>query len=164
MTTFGFELAVDSILAEVILGPHPALGQLNAGYLASIFGLLNIVTRPSGGLAADLLYARFGVHAKKYFCLFLGILQGAFTIAFGKFLQGSAHSDLTVMMVLIVFMAVTCGMGNGANFSLVPHCNVHNNGVMSVTFSDGAEIASTHYLYSYRTGIVGAFGNLGGIW
>ncbi|KAF9045791.1 MFS general substrate transporter [Hymenopellis radicata] len=107
MTTFGFELAVDSILAEVILG----------------------------GLVADLLYARFGVQAKKYFCLILGILQG--------FLQGSASSDLAVMMVLIVFMAVTCEMGNGANFSLVPHCNIYNNGVM--------------------TGIVGAFGNLGGI-
>jgi NNP family nitrate/nitrite transporter-like MFS transporter len=34
-------------------------------------------------------------------------------------------------------------MANGANFSLVPHCNVYNNGVMS--------------------GLVGGFGNVGGI-
>jgi len=34
-------------------------------------------------------------------------------------------------------------MANGANFSLVPHCNAYNNGVMS--------------------GLVGAFGNVGGI-
>ncbi|KAG6852834.1 hypothetical protein C0991_008707 [Blastosporella zonata] len=34
-------------------------------------------------------------------------------------------------------------LANGANFALVPHCNSYNNGVMS--------------------GIVGSFGNLGGI-
>lgn len=40
-------------------------------------------------------------------------------------------------------MAVFCELANGANFALVPHCNSFNNGVM--------------------TGIVGAFGNVGGI-
>lgn len=46
-------------------------------------------------------------------------------------------------MGLIALMAIFCEMANGANFSLVPHCNPFNNGVMS--------------------GLVGGFGNLGGI-
>jgi NNP family nitrate/nitrite transporter-like MFS transporter len=69
MTTFGFELAVDSVLAHVLLDPHPELGQLNAGYLASVFGLLNIWTRPMGGFVADILYARWGIKTKKYWTL-----------------------------------------------------------------------------------------------
>lgn len=68
-TTFGFELAVDSVLATVLLEPHPELGQLNAGYLASVFGLLNVWTRPLGGFIADLLYARYGIKSKKYWTL-----------------------------------------------------------------------------------------------
>jgi NNP family nitrate/nitrite transporter-like MFS transporter len=47
------------------------------------------------------------------------------------------------MMGLVVMMALACNTVNGINFSLVPHCNSYNNGVMS--------------------GIVGAFGNVGGI-
>lgn len=38
MSTFGFELAVDSNLHHDLLQTHPGLGQLNAGYLASVFG------------------------------------------------------------------------------------------------------------------------------
>jgi NNP family nitrate/nitrite transporter-like MFS transporter len=38
MSTFGFELAVDSNLHHDLLLTHPNLGDLNAGYLASIFG------------------------------------------------------------------------------------------------------------------------------
>lgn len=130
MTTFGFELCVDSILASVILNTHPGLGQLNAGYLASVYGLLNVFTRPLGGAVADLLYSRYAVRSKKYLCLILGIMQGAFTVGFGKFMQSSAVPDLGVMMIFVILMAITSEMANGAIFSLVPHCNSSNNGVM----------------------------------
>jgi NNP family nitrate/nitrite transporter-like MFS transporter len=46
-------------------------------------------------------------------------------------------------MLFVVLMACACELANGANFSLVPHCNAFNNGFM--------------------TAIVGAFGNVGGI-
>jgi NNP family nitrate/nitrite transporter-like MFS transporter len=143
MTTFGFELAVDSVMAQVILTPHPSLGQLNAGYLASVFGLLNLFTRPLGGFLADRLYANYGVKSKKYLVIALGVMQGVFTIGFGKFLQSKESPDLGVMMGFVVLMAFCNEFANGANFSLVPHCNSYNNGVMS--------------------GLVGGFGNLGGI-
>lgn len=143
MTTFGFELAVDSVLATVILHPHPELGQLDAGYLASIFGLMNIWTRPLGGFIADILYAKYGIKWKKYWTIACGVLQGLFCLGFGLLLERETKPDLGVMMGLVVLMAVFNEMGNGANFSLVPHCNVYNNGVMS--------------------GLVGAFGNVGGI-
>lgn len=46
-------------------------------------------------------------------------------------------------MGLVALMGIFCEMANGSNFSLVPHANSFNNGVMS--------------------GIVGGMGNLGGI-
>lgn len=43
MTTFGFELAVDSNLGHDLLLSHQSLGMLNAGYLASVFGASSAV-------------------------------------------------------------------------------------------------------------------------
>ncbi|GHJ84651.1 hypothetical protein NliqN6_1053 [Naganishia liquefaciens] len=143
MTTFGFELAVDSILANVILKHHPNLGMEKAGYYASVFGLLNIVTRPLGGILADMLYRKFGVGIKKYWMLGLGIGQGVLTIGFGMLLKNEVKPSIGAMMGIIVCLAFFNEMANGANFAIVPHCNSFNNGVMS--------------------GLVGAFGNLGGI-
>jgi len=55
MTTFGFELAVDANLANVFYAGHSSttFTQLNAGYYASAFGFYNFVTRPLGGILAD---------------------------------------------------------------------------------------------------------------
>lgn len=118
MTTFGFELAVDSILANVILKHHPELGLEKAGYYASVFGLLNIVTRPLGGILADLLYAKYGVWIKKYFTLGLGIGQGIFTIGFGMLLKNEAKPSIGATMGIIVCLAFFNEMANGANFSM----------------------------------------------
>ncbi|KAL7410258.1 putative high affinity nitrate transporter [Mrakia frigida] len=142
-TTFGFELAVDSNLANDYLKSHPDLGMLNAGYLASIFGFLNLFTRPLGGLFADVLYAKFGVKSKVHFTAALGLIQGILCIGFGQWLSVTEVPSLAGMTLFVVAIAFANEMANGANFSLVPHCNAYNNGVMS--------------------GLVGAFGNVGGI-
>lgn len=47
------------------------------------------------------------------------------------------------MVLFVVAIAFCNEMANGANFALVPHCNSYSNGTMS--------------------GLVGAMGNLGGI-
>ncbi|KAK4703292.1 MFS transporter, NNP family, nitrate/nitrite transporter, partial [Phenoliferia sp. Uapishka_3] len=150
MTTFGFELAVDANLANVLYASHSTtagFGQVHAGYYASVFGFLNFVTRPLGGFLADRIYVRYGVKGKKHFTVILGILQGAFSLGMGLYqrniyLAGNLPS-LNTQMGFIVLMAVFCEMANGANFALVPHCNAFNNGFMS--------------------GLVGGMGNLGGI-
>jgi len=164
LTTFGFELAVDSFLVTILfdLFIHRKSGwsQLQAGYYTSTFGFLNIVTRPTGGFLADFLYKRFGVPGKKYLTLGLGFGQGLVAIGLGVYIlhhttgafsatvataaaNHGERPDLAVIMGLVTIMAVLNEMANGSNFSLVPHCNPYSNGVVS--------------------GIVGASGNLGGI-
>ncbi|QRV85668.1 major facilitator superfamily transporter [Ceratobasidium sp. AG-Ba] len=149
LTTFGFELAVDSNLVNVLYGLYksPSFGQLKAGYITAIYGLLNIVTRPMGGFIGDWVYRRWGVPGKKYFMLLCGFLEGALSIALGLYIEthhknGSTPHLATVIGIFVV-MAIFNEAGCGANFALVPHCNPYSNGLMS--------------------GIVGSMGNLGGI-
>lgn len=149
VTTFGFELAVDANLVNVLYGLYksPSFGQLKAGYITAIYGLLNIWTRPLGGFIGDMIYRRWGVPGKKWFMLFCGFVEGALSIALGLYIEthhkNGSVPDLATVIGIFVVMAIFNEAGCGANFALVPHCNPYSNGLMS--------------------GIVGSMGNLGGI-
>jgi NNP family nitrate/nitrite transporter-like MFS transporter len=138
--SFGAELAINSILGTYYQKNFKQLGQTTSGQWAAMFGLLNVVTRPLGGIIADLLYRRFtNVWIKKIWIHTLGIITGVFLIIIGVL---DPH-DTTTMFGLIAGMAIFLEAGNGANFALVPHVLPHANGVVS--------------------GMTGATGNFGGI-
>lgn len=145
LTTFGYELAIDANLANVLftLYKSPTFGQTKAGYIASIFGFLNVLTRPLGGYFGDLIYKKFGVPGKKYLLISLGIAQGLLSVGLGLYIDNNQHPSLIIIIVLLILGAFACEAANGVNFSLVPHCNPCSNGLMS--------------------GIVGGMGNFGGI-
>lgn len=145
MTTFGYELAIDANLATVLytLLKSPTFGQTKAGYIAGIYGLLNMFSRPLGGYFGDLIYVKFGVPGKKYLTIACGVAQGLLSLGLGFYIDNHSHPSLTVIIVIFVILAIFNEVANGVNFSLVPHCNPNSNGFM--------------------TGIVGAMGNLGGI-
>ncbi|KDR71729.1 hypothetical protein GALMADRAFT_270867 [Galerina marginata CBS 339.88] len=149
-TTFGVELAIDSQLSNVLFTlftkKRPGFTQTTAGYYTSIFGFLNLVTRPFGGYLGDVIYRHYGTKGKKIWTLMCGLIMGVSLLAGGFYLQNhrlSNDTQLPILMGVFTISAIFSEFGNGANFSLVPHCNAYNNGVMS--------------------GIVGSFGNLGGI-
>jgi MFS transporter, NNP family, nitrate/nitrite transporter len=138
--SFGGELAINSYLASYYLRNFPELGQTHAGQWASMFGLLNVFTRPLGGIISDLLYRKtHSLWAKKAWILFVGITSGAFNIAIGL----TDPQDQATMFGLIAGMAFFLEAGNGANFGLIPHVHPHANGIIS--------------------GFTGAAGNLGGV-
>jgi NNP family nitrate/nitrite transporter-like MFS transporter len=116
------------------------LGQTGTGRWAAMFGLLNVVFRPAGGMISDFLYRKTGkVYSKKVLLHTLGVITGAFQIAIGV-LDSHSHST---MFGLVAGMAFFLEAGNGANFSLVPHVHPFANGIIS--------------------GVTGATGNFGGI-
>ncbi|KAK4621484.1 Nitrate transporter [Fulvia fulva] len=138
--SFGGELAINSYLGAYYLRNFPYLGQTQAGRWASMFGLPNVVTRPLGGIIADILFKHTkSLWVKKCWILFVGIVSGAFLIAIGL----TDPSSESMMFGLIAGMAIFVEAGNGANFALVPHVHPSANGVLS--------------------GTVGAVGNLGGV-
>lgn len=138
--SFGAELAINSILGAYYLKNFPKLGQTGTGRWAAMFGLLNVVCRPVGGIVSDMIYKRTGsVWSKKILLHSLAIITGAFLVAIGV---KDSHSH-TTMFGLVAGMAFFLEAGNGANFSLVPHVHPFANGIIS--------------------GVTGATGNLGGI-
>ncbi|KAJ4302460.1 hypothetical protein N0V88_002604 [Collariella sp. IMI 366227] len=139
--SFGGELAINSILSSYYLKNFPSLGQTNASNYAAVFGFLNFVTRPLGGVVADVVYNSFGrsLWLKKAWIHVCGLATGVLLIVIGVL---DPH-QLGMMVGLVVLMAVFHEAGNGANFALLPHVYPYANGVLS--------------------GLTGAGGNLGGV-
>ncbi|KAH8910870.1 nitrate transporter [Coniochaeta sp. PMI_546] len=139
--SFGGELAINAILSSFYLKNFPTLGQTKASNWAAMFGFLNFVTRPLGGVVSDLLYNLAGrnLWLKKGWITTCGIMTGALLILIG---QLNPHNEST-MYGLVALMAFFLEAGNGANFALVPHVHPFANGILS--------------------GVTGAGGNLGGV-
>lgn len=143
-TTFGGELAIESVISALYAAQAKKQGnnwstQL-AGDWGSMLGLLNVVFRPLGGYISDLLYDRWPTPwVKKIWMLTCGFLMGVFCLYTGL------YKDISMagVIVSLAFMSLFMEMGNGANFSLVPHTNPHHTGIVS--------------------GTTGAFGNAGGV-
>jgi len=138
--SFGAELSINSILGNYYGRNFPKLGLQGEGNWAAMFGLLNVVFRPLGGVVADVAYRRtHSVWSKKILLHVYGIITGAFLLAIGL---SDSHNQNT-LFGLVAGMAFFLEGGNGLNFSLVPHVHPFANGVVS--------------------GFTGAMGNLGGI-
>lgn len=138
--SFGAELAINSILGNYYARNFPKLGLQGEGNWAAMFGLLNVVFRPLGGVVADFAYRRtHSVWSKKILLHTYGIITGCFLLAIGL---ADSHKQHT-LFGLVAGMAFFLEGGNGLNFSLVPHVHPFANGVVS--------------------GFTGAMGNFGGI-
>lgn len=164
--SFGTELAINSILGAYYLKNFPSLGQTGSGRWAAMFGLLNALFRPLGGIIADIIYNRSNAWGKKAWMHFLGIVTGILLIVIGVV---DSHKE-GVMFGLIVCMAFFLEAGNGANYALVPHVHPHANGKNSLR-SRQVPIPTPALCRMPRltmtagivSGFTGAAGNLGGI-
>lgn len=141
--TFGAELSVNSVLGTYYGNQLKGQGlslQTTSNY-AAMFGLMNVVFRPLGGVVSDFVYSKTkNVWSKKVLIHSYAIITGAFLIAIGQ----TAPKHLGMLIGLIAIgMAFFLEGANGLVFSLVPHVHPYANGVVS--------------------GFTGACGNLGGI-
>jgi MFS transporter, NNP family, nitrate/nitrite transporter len=144
--SFGGELAINAILSSYYKKNFPHLDQTKASNYAAIFGFLNFITRPLGGMVADILYSKCGrnLWLKKAWIHVAGLLTGALLIIIGRIDPSEKNGmGIGTMVGLISVMAIFHEAGNGANFALVPHVHPHANGILS--------------------GMTGAGGNLGGV-
>jgi NNP family nitrate/nitrite transporter-like MFS transporter len=138
--SFGAELAINSILGNYYKRNFPKLSLQDQGNWAAMFGLLNVVFRPLGGIFADFAYNKTkNVWSKRVLLHAYGVITGVFLIIIGKV----DSRDQSTMFGLIAGMAFFLEGGNGLNFAYVPHVHPFANGVVS--------------------GFTGACGNLGGI-
>ena len=151
--SFGGELAINAVLSSYYKKNFPHLDQTKAGNYASIFGFLNFVTRPMGGVVADLLYTRFGrnLWLKKGWITLCGIITGVLLIVIGQ-IDPSEENNMGIgtMVGLISVMAIFHEAGNGANFALVPHVHPFANGILSGTTGGGGNLGGVIFAIVFR--------------
>lgn len=139
--SFGAELSINSILGNYYQANFPYLGLQGSGNWAAMFGLMNVVWRPLGGVVGDIVYKQTGtVWGKKILLHSYGLAMGVFLVAWGA---SNPHQLSTFVCLVGVGMAFFLEGVNGLVFSVVPHVHPYANGVVS--------------------GFTGASGNLGGI-
>lgn len=140
--SFGAELAINSILGSYYQAQFGAsIGLQTASNWAAMFGLMNALFRPLGGVVSDVVYKYTkSVWAKKIILHAYVVIAGCFLLAIG--LTNPSTIGTLVPLIAIGFAFFLEG-ANGLTFSLVPHVHPYANGVVS--------------------GFTGACGNLGGI-
>ncbi|EMD00013.1 hypothetical protein BAUCODRAFT_360113 [Baudoinia panamericana UAMH 10762] len=140
--TFGAELSINSILGNYYHANFPKLSLQGRGNWAAMFGLMNVVFRPLGGVVSDIAYRASGNNpwAKKILLHGYSIIMGCVLVAIGV---SNPHHLYTLTLLVGICLGFFLEGANGHNFSLVPHVHPYANGVVS--------------------GVTGAFGNLGGI-
>ncbi|PNY25701.1 Nitrate transporter, partial [Tolypocladium capitatum] len=169
--SFGGELAVNSILSSYSMANFPHLDQTKVSNYAAMFGFLNFVTRPLGGVIADVLYNKFGrnLWLKKGWVTACGALTGTLFIVVGR-VNPSEQSgrDIGTMAGLVAVAAIFLEAGNGANFALVPHVHPSANGILSGLTGGGGNLGGVVFAVIFRfmdhgTGYDTAFWVIGAI-
>ena len=122
--SFGTELAVNSILGAYYAS-NLKLSQTASGNWAAMFGILNAVFRPAGGVISDTIYRSTGsLWGKKILVHAMGLMMGVFLLLIG-FLDPRRRALLVGLMTGLAFFEEA---GNGACFALVPHVHPTSNG------------------------------------
>jgi NNP family nitrate/nitrite transporter-like MFS transporter len=107
--SFGLELAVDNMIGE-FFHEHFGLSQTTSGMLGSIFGLMNLFSRASGGMLADYVNSLIGEGTQGrmlvHFAIFM--LTGGFLVGF-SFAIETLSSSIVVLILFSYCVQAACG-------------------------------------------------------
>lgn len=156
LLTFGLETAMDAALPGLIntLFASESFTITDAAYAASTYGLMNLFARPLGGIVSDLLYARFGLHAKMYWLLATALSQGIVMIGLGVYIDKD-KATIGGVIGFIVAIAITGFAANGACYSIYGHLRPQNIGAVAGIVGAGGNIGGLLYtlIFKYQPGV-----------
>ncbi|KAG0050180.1 High-affinity nitrate transporter 2.1 [Gryganskiella cystojenkinii] len=142
--SFGLELAVDNMIGE-FFHQHFGLSQTTSGMLGSIFGLMNLFSRASGGMLADHVNTLVGEGVQGrmlvHFCILM--LEGSFLIGF-SFALGSLRSSITVLVMFSFFVQAGCGT------TFFPFVNPRSKGAVYGLVGAGGSLGSIVFNYIFK--------------
>ena len=133
---FGIELTING-MASLYFQDRFGLDLVLAGVIASLFGLMNIFARTTGGIFSDKFGIRGGLRGRTMFLGGVLLLEGLALIAFSRM-------DVLILAIpMLVVFSIFVQMSEGATFGIVPFVNRKALGAVA--------------------GIVGAGGNAGAV-
>ncbi|KAJ3675801.1 hypothetical protein LUZ60_004843 [Juncus effusus] len=132
----GVELTMENNVA-VYFRQKFNMGMETAGALASCFGMMNVISRPIGGMASDVMSDSFGMRGRLWALWLVQSVGAVMCLLLGRMSDGGASLGLDVM-VLVVF-AFFIQAASGLTFGVVPFVSKRSLGVISgMTGSGGA--------------------------
>lgn len=134
---FGVELTVDNIIVLYFYDQF-SLSLVTAGGLGALFGLLNLFSRPSGGMLSDVAAHYWGMRGRLWCYWIIQSSGGLFCL-----IMGLVYTSLSATIGIMIIFSIFCQQACGASFGICPFISRRSYGVVS--------------------GIVGAGGNLGAI-
>ncbi len=141
---FGIELTINNVAALYFLDYFETFQSMDsvkaiglAGFLASLFGLMNLFARTLGGVFGDMFGARWGLSGRVKWLFVVLFCEGLFLMLFSRM------SVLTLAIPAMLMFSLFVQMSEGATFSVVPFINRRALGSVA--------------------GIVGAGGNAGAV-
>lgn len=135
--SFGVELTMNNLLSQYMFDQF-SLGLQTAGLLASVFGLTNILSRPSGGLLSDYVASRWGMRGRLWALWITQTLAGLMCL-----LLGLVSSSLPSTMAVLVMLSVTCQQSAGLSFGVVPFVSKRSTGLVAGFVGAGGNVGAS---------------------
>jgi NNP family nitrate/nitrite transporter-like MFS transporter len=133
---FGIELTING-MASLYFQDRFGLDIVLAGVIASLFGLMNIFARTTGGWCSDRFGLRGGLRGRTIFLGGVLLFEGLALMAFSRM------DALVLAIPMLIVFSIFVQMSEGATFGIVPFVNKKALGAVA--------------------GIVGAGGNAGAV-
>ncbi|KAF6264928.1 major facilitator superfamily domain-containing protein [Scenedesmus sp. NREL 46B-D3] len=134
---FGVELTMNNLLSQYMFDQF-SLGLQTAGLLASVFGLTNILSRPSGGLLSDYVAGRWGMRGRLWALWVTQTLAGLMCM-----LLGLVSRSLPATMAVLVMLSFTCQQSAGLSFGVVPFVSKRSTGLVAGFVGAGGNVGAS---------------------
>lgn len=143
---FGIELTINNTAALYYVD-YFNLSPTTAGFVASLFGLMNIFARTLGGVFGDKMGIQYGLKGRVYFLGIITLLEGIALVIF------SQMNQLYLSMILLVIFSLFVQMAEGATFSVVPFINRKSIGSVAGIVGAGGNMGAVLFGFLFRTNI-----------
>ncbi len=143
---FGMELFVNGQAATYYQGRF-GLSETSAGLIASLFGLMNLFARSTGGWLGDKFSVKSGLQGRVRWLVVVMVIEGLLLMVFSRM------SILPGAVGMMIFFSLFVQMAEGATYSVVPFINKKSLGAVSGIVGAGGNVGAVFYAqYMLRTG------------
>jgi len=133
---FGAELTMNWELATHF---HDYFGMsvVNAGWLSSGFGLMNLFARSMGGSISDFMNGRMGIRGRLFVQFLLLFCEACCLLIFGFMSKEMKWGGAFVVML---FFSIFTQAAEGSTFAIVPYVQPNNLGIVSAITAAGGNL------------------------